>query len=66
VWEVEQLTAARLKLIQHTIGKRRLVLCIDETEDVKKEKQPTTLPSNTLARSDKLPMGLFRSMLMPW
>lgn len=36
VWEVKQLRAARLKFIQHTIGERRIVLCIDETGDVKK------------------------------
>lgn len=38
VWEVEQLRTARLRLLQHTIGQRRIVLCIDETGDVKKGK----------------------------
>lgn len=38
VWKVEQIRIARLRLIQHTIGQRRIVLCIDETGDVKKGK----------------------------
>jgi len=36
VWDVELLRAARLSLIQPIIGQRRIVLCIDETGDVKK------------------------------
>ena len=36
VWNVEQLQATRLGLIAHTIGDRRILLCIDETGDVKK------------------------------
>ncbi|CAA9581438.1 hypothetical protein AVDCRST_MAG81-3702 [uncultured Synechococcales cyanobacterium] len=36
VWEVEQLRSTRLRLIQRSIGERRIVLCIDETGDVKK------------------------------
>lgn len=38
VWKVEQIRVARLRLIQQTIGQRRIVLCIDETGDVKKGK----------------------------
>lgn len=36
VWSVEQLRATRLRLIQHSIGQSGIVLCIDETGDVKK------------------------------
>jgi len=35
-WEVEQVRAIRLHLIQQQIGKRPISLCIDETGDVKK------------------------------
>lgn len=35
-WEVEQVRAIRLHLIQQQIGKRPMSLCIDETGDVKK------------------------------
>ncbi len=35
-WEVEQVRAIRLHLIQQQIGRRPMSLCIDETGDVKK------------------------------
>jgi SRSO17 transposase len=36
VWDVAQVRAIRLHLIQQQIGKRPISLCIDETGDVKK------------------------------
>jgi len=36
VWNVQQVRATRLHLIQQVIGVRPMTLCIDETGDVKK------------------------------
>jgi SRSO17 transposase len=35
-WEVSQVRSTRLRLIKHLIGEQPIVLCIDETGDVKK------------------------------
>jgi len=46
-WQVEQFRARRLELIKQLVGKRSIILCIDETGDKKAERVPIMLPSNT-------------------
>ena len=68
VWNLKQVRATRLRMIQQTIGERKIALCIDE-RDVKKGRPlkgvlPTRLPSNTLATWGRQRIELSLSMPM--
>ncbi|MBD1850137.1 transposase [Cyanobacteria bacterium FACHB-502] len=58
VWSVEQLRAVRLSLIAHTVGERRIGLCLDETGDVKKGQATDYVAKQYIGNIGRLSNGI--------